>query len=141
MADTAVALEIGAYFATKSLGTWGTNIFGAAFPAEPDSCICITESSGPAPAETLSTNLPALEYANIQVQARDVSYVKASTLCAKAYQALMELRSFTTPEGAVYIRGAPLQRPFFLKQDEHIPVPRSIHVVNATVWRRPVLVT
>lgn len=64
--------EIGAYLATKSIGTVGTDIFLGLMPDEPDSCIALFEYAGSPP--DLHWNG---EYPGLQVRVRDKSYAAA----------------------------------------------------------------
>lgn len=66
--------EIGAYLATKSIGTVGTDIFLGLMPDEPDSCIALFEYAGSPP--DLHWNG---EYPGLQVRVRDKSYAAART--------------------------------------------------------------
>ena len=66
--------EIGAYLATKSIGTVGTDIFLGLMPDQPDNCIALFEYAGSPP--DLHWNG---EYPGLQVRVRDKSYAAART--------------------------------------------------------------
>ena len=61
--------EIGAYLATKSIGTVGTDIFLGLMPDLPDNCIALFEYAGSPP--DLHWNG---EYPGLQVRVRNKSY-------------------------------------------------------------------
>ena len=64
--------EIGAYLATKSIGTVGTDIFLGLMPDQPDNCIALFEYAGSPPDLHWSG-----EYPRLQVRVRDKSYADA----------------------------------------------------------------
>ena len=61
--------EIGAYLATKSIGTVGTDIFLGLMPDQPDNCIALFEYAGSPPDLHW-----AGEYPGLQVRVRNTSY-------------------------------------------------------------------
>lgn len=75
--------EIGAYLATKSIGTVGTDIFLGLMPDEPDSCIALFEYAGSPP--DLHWNG---EYPGLQVRVRDKSYAAARTKIGEVMEKL-----------------------------------------------------
>jgi hypothetical protein len=66
--------EIGAYLATKSIGTVGADIFLGLMPDQPDNCIALFEYAGSPP--DLHWNG---EYPGLQVRVRNKSYAAART--------------------------------------------------------------
>ena len=66
--------EIGAYLATKGIGTVGTDIFLGLMPDQPDNCIALFEYAGSPP--DLHWNG---EYPGLQVRVRNKSYAAART--------------------------------------------------------------
>ena len=75
--------EIGAYLATKSIGTVGTDIFLGLMPDQPDNCIALFEYAGSPP--DLHWNG---EYPGLQVRVRNKSYAAARTKIGEAMTAL-----------------------------------------------------
>ena len=66
--------EIGAYLATKSIGTVGTDIFLGLMPDQPDNCIALFEYAGGPPDLHW-----AGEYPGLQVRVRNKGYAAART--------------------------------------------------------------
>jgi hypothetical protein len=61
---------IGDYLQAQGQGTLGTNLFLGMMPETPDACVCVYESSGLAPMETMGTAAFAVEQPGLQVIAR-----------------------------------------------------------------------
>ena len=64
--------EIGAYLATKNVGTVGTDIFLGLMPDQPDNCVSLFEYAGSPPDLHW-----AGEYPGLQVRVRNKSYAAA----------------------------------------------------------------
>jgi len=67
-----VLTEIGAYLATKNVGTVGTDIFLGLMPDQPDNCVSLFEYAGSPPDLHW-----AGEYPGLQVRVRNKSYAAA----------------------------------------------------------------
>ena len=86
--------EIGAYLATKSIGTVGTNIFLGLMPDQPDNCIALFEYAGSPP--DLHWNG---EYPGLQVRVRNTSYAAARSKIGEIMTALHGLYEQTLGGG------------------------------------------
>ena len=75
--------EIGAYLATKSIGTVGTDIFLGLMPDQPDNCIALFEYAGSPPDLHW-----AGEYPGLQVRVRNKSYLAARIKIGEVIQKL-----------------------------------------------------
>jgi hypothetical protein len=64
-----VLTEIGAYLATKNVGTVGTDIFLGLMPDQPDNCVSLFEYAGSPP----DLHWPG-EYPGLQVRVRSTNY-------------------------------------------------------------------
>jgi len=106
-----VLTEIGAYLATKSIGTVGTDIFLGLMPDEPDNCIALFEYAGSPP--DLHWNG---EYPGLQVRVRNKSYAAARTKIGEAMTALHGLHE-TVLGGTRYLLVKARGSPEVLKRD------------------------
>lgn len=61
---------VGDYLAAQGQGTLGTSLFLAMMPETPDACVCIYESPGLAPMETMGSAAFAVEQPGLQVISR-----------------------------------------------------------------------
>jgi hypothetical protein len=97
--------EIGAYLATKSIGTVGTDIFLGLMPDQPDNCIALFEYAGSPPDLHW-----AGEYPGLQVRVRNKSYAMARAKIGEIVKELHGLHEQTL-SGTRYLliraRGAP----------------------------------
>ena len=105
--------EIGAYLATKSIGTVGTDIFLGLMPDQPDNCIALFEYAGSPP--DLHWNG---EYPGLQVRVRNKSYVAARTKIEEAMTALHGLHEQTL-SGTRYLLIKARGSPEVLKRDNN----------------------
>ena len=103
--------EIGAYLATKSIGTVGTDIFLGLMPDQPDNCIALFEYAGSPPDLHW-----AGEYPGLQVRVRDKSYAAARTKIGEAMTALHGLHE-TVLGGTRYLLVKARGSPEVLKRD------------------------
>lgn len=103
--------EIGAYLATKSIGTVGTDIFLGLMPDLPDNCIALFEYAGSPP--DLHWNG---EYPGLQVRVRNKSYAAARTKIGEAMTALHGLHE-TVLGGTRYLLVKARGSPEVLKRD------------------------
>lgn len=103
--------EIGAYLATKSIGTVGTDIFLGLMPDQPDNCIALFEYAGSPP--DLHWNG---EYPGLQVRVRNKSYAAARTKIGEAMTALHGLHEQTL-SGTRYLLVKARGSPEVLKRD------------------------
>ena len=103
--------EIGAYLATKSIGTVGTDIFLGLMPDQPDNCIALFEYAGSPP--DLHWNG---EYPGLQVRVRNKSYAAARTKIGEAMTALHGLHEQTL-SGTRYLLIKARGSPEVLKRD------------------------
>ncbi len=87
--------EIGAYLATKSVGTVGTDIFLGQMPDQPDNCIALFEYAGSPP--DLHWNG---EYPGLQVRVRNKSYAAARTKIGEIMNELHGLYEQTLSDGS-----------------------------------------
>lgn len=87
--------EIGAYLATKSVGTVGTDIFLGLMPDQPDNCIALFEYAGSPP--DLHWNG---EYPGLQVRVRNTSYAAARAKIGEVMAALHGLHEQTLGDGS-----------------------------------------
>jgi len=106
-----VLREIGAYLATKSIGTVGTDIFLGLMPDQPDNCIALFEYAGSPP--DLHWNG---EYPGLQVRVRNKSYAAARTKIGEAMTALHGLHEQTL-SGTRYLLIKARGSPEVLKRD------------------------
>ena len=105
--------EIGAYLATKSIGTVGTDIFLGLMPDQPDNCIALFEYAGSPP--DLHWNG---EYPGLQVRVRNKSYAAARTKIGEAMAALHGLHEQTL-SGTRYLLIKARGSPEVLKRDNN----------------------
>ena len=105
--------EIGAYLATKSIGTVGTDIFLGLMPDQPDNCIALFEYAGSPP--DLHWNG---EYPGLQVRVRNKSYAAARTKIGEAMTALHGLHE-TVLGGTRYLLVKARGSPEVLKRDNN----------------------
>ena len=105
--------EIGAYLATKSIGTVGTDIFLGLMPDQPDNCIALFEYAGSPP--DLHWNG---EYPGLQVRVRNKSYAAARTKIGEAMTALHGLHEQTL-SGTRYLLIKARGSPEVLKRDNN----------------------
>lgn len=103
--------EIGAYLATKSIGTVGTDIFLGLMPDQPDNCIALFEYAGSPP--DLHWNG---EYPGLQVRVRNKIYAAARTKIGEAMTALHGLHEQTL-SGTRYLLIKARGSPEVLKRD------------------------
>jgi len=108
-----VLREIGAYLATKSIGTVGTDIFLGLMPDQPDNCIALFEYAGSPP--DLHWNG---EYPGLQVRVRNKSYAAARTKIGEAMTALHGLHEQTL-SGTRYLLIKARGSPEVLKRDNN----------------------
>jgi hypothetical protein len=100
-----VLREIGAYLATKSIGTVGTDIFLGLMPDQPDDCIALYEYAGSPP--DLHWNG---EYPGLQVRVRNKSYAAGRTKISEVMAALHGLHEQTLSDTRYLLikaRGSP----------------------------------
>jgi hypothetical protein len=105
--------EIGAYLATKSIGTVGTDIFLGLMPDQPDNCIALFEYAGSPP--DLHWNG---EYPGLQVRVRDKSYAAARTKIGEVMEKLHGLYEQTL-SGTRYLLFKARGSPEVLKRDNN----------------------
>ena len=103
--------EIGAYLATKSIGTVGTDIFLGLMPDQPDNCIALFEYAGSPP--DLHWNG---EYPGLQVRVRNKSYAAARTKIGEVMDKLHGLHEQTL-SGTRYLLIKARGSPEVLKRD------------------------
>ncbi len=105
--------EIGAYLATKSIGTVGTDIFLGLMPDQPDNCIALFEYAGSPP--DLHWNG---EYPGLQVRVRNKSYAAGR---AKIKEVVTELHGAheLTLNGTRYLLIKARGSPEVLKRDNN----------------------
>jgi hypothetical protein len=106
-----VLREIGAYLATKSIGTVGTDIFLGLMPDQPDNCIALFEYAGSPP--DLHWNG---EYPGLQVRVRNKSYAAARTKIGEVMDILHGLHEQTL-SGTRYLLIKARGSPEILKRD------------------------
>jgi hypothetical protein len=108
-----VLREIGAYLATKSIGTVGTDIFLGLMPDEPDNCVALFEYAGSPP--DLHWNG---EYPGLQVRVRNKSYAAART---KIGEVIAELHGLHEQDlsGTRYLLIKARGSPEILKRDNN----------------------
>ena len=97
--------EIGAYLATKSIGTVGTDIFLGLMPDQPDNCVALYEYAGSPP--DLHWNG---EYPGLQVRVRNKSYAAARTKIGEVMEKLHGLHEQTLSDTRYLLikaRGSP----------------------------------
>ncbi len=87
--------EIGAYLATKSIGTVGTDIFLGLMPDQPDNCIALFEYAGSPPDLHW-----AGEYPGLQVRVRNKSYAAGRAKIGEVVTALHGLYEQTLSDGS-----------------------------------------
>ena len=105
--------EIGAYLATKSIGTVGTDIFLGLMPDQPDNCIALFEYAGSPP--DLHWNG---EYPGLQVRVRNKSYAAARTKIGEVMEKLHGLHEQTL-SGTRYLLIKARGSPEILKRDNN----------------------
>ena len=105
--------EIGAYLATKSIGTVGTDIFLGLMPDQPDNCIALFEYAGSPPDLHW-----AGEYPGLQVRVRNKSYAAGR---AKIEEVVKELHGAheLTLNGTRYLLIKARGSPEVLKRDNN----------------------
>ena len=103
--------EIGAYLATKSIGTVGTDIFLGLMPDQPDNCIALFEYAGSPP--DLHWNG---EYPGLQVRVRNKGYAAARTKIGEVMEKLHGLHEQTL-SGTRYLLIKARGSPEVLKRD------------------------
>ena len=103
--------EIGAYLATKNVGTVGTDIFLGQMPDQPDNCIALFEYAGSPP--DLHWNG---EYPGLQVRVRNKSYAAARSKIREVMAALHGLHEQTL-SGTRYLLIKARGSPEILKRD------------------------
>lgn len=103
--------EIGAYLATKSIGTVGTDIFLGLMPDQPDNCIALFEYAGSPP--DLHWNG---EYPGLQVRVRNKGYAAARTKIGEVMDKLHGLHEQTL-SGTRYLLVKARGSPEVLKRD------------------------
>jgi len=108
-----VLREIGAYLATKSIGTVGTDIFLGLMPDQPDNCIALFEYAGSPPDLHW-----AGEYPGLQVRVRNKSYAAGR---AKIEEVVKELHGAheLTLNGTRYLLIKARGSPEVLKRDNN----------------------
>lgn len=105
--------EIGAYLATKSIGTVGTDIFLGLMPDQPDNCIALFEYAGSPP----DLHWPG-EYPGLQVRVRNKSYAAARTKIGEVMDKLHGLHEQTL-SGTRYLLIKARGSPEILKRDNN----------------------
>ena len=105
--------EIGAYLATKSIGTVGTDIFLGLMPDQPDNCVALYEYAGSPP--DLHWNG---EYPGLQVRVRNKSYAAARTKIGEVMEKLHGLHEQTL-SGTRYLLIKARGSPEVLKRDNN----------------------
>ena len=103
--------EIGAYLATKNVGTVGTDIFLGLLPDQPDNCTALFEYAGSPP--DLHWNG---EYPGLQVRVRNKSYAAARTKIGEIMKLLHGLHE-TQLSGTRYLLIKARGSPEVLKRD------------------------
>ena len=103
--------EIGAYLATKSIGTVGTDIFLGLMPDQPDNCIALFEYAGSPP--DLHWNG---EYPGLQVRVRNKSYAQGRAKIGEIMTLLHGLHE-TTLSSTRYLLIKARGSPEVLKRD------------------------
>jgi hypothetical protein len=117
--------EVAKYLQTSGVGTVGTNIFKSYGTNLPDTSLCIYETGGFRPQDTLgSTCQAAWESPNIQIVSRSTDYKTARRTAENAYRALINvtnetLQTGTTDVGSFYLRIFAYQSPFRLGVDQN----------------------
>lgn len=103
--------EIGAYLATKNVGTVGTDIFLGLMPDQPDNCIALFEYAGSPPDLHWKG-----EYPGLQVRVRNKSYAAGR---AKIEEVVTELHGAheLTLNGTRYLLIKARGSPEVLKRD------------------------
>jgi hypothetical protein len=61
---------VGDYLQAQGVGTLGTNVFLAVMPEAPEACVCVYETPGFAPMETMGSAGIAVDRSGLQVIAR-----------------------------------------------------------------------
>ena len=105
--------EIGAYLATKNVGTVGTDIFLGLMPDQPDNCIALFEYAGSPP--DLHWNG---EYPGLQVRVRNKSYAAARTKIEEVVTELHGAHELTL-NGTRYLLIKARGSPEVLKRDNN----------------------
>ena len=105
--------EIGAYLATKSIGTVGTDIFLGLMPDKPDNCIALFEYAGSPP----DLHWPG-EYPGLQVRVRDKSYSAGKAKIEQIVRVLHGLHE-TVLGGTRYLLVKARGSPEVLKRDNN----------------------
>ena len=105
--------EIGAYLATKSIGTVGTDIFLGLMPDQPDNCIALFEYAGSPPDLHWEG-----EYPGLQVRVRNKSYAAARTKIGEVAKKLHGLHEQTL-SGTRYLLIKARGSPEVLKRDNN----------------------
>lgn len=103
--------EIGAYLATKSIGTVGTDIFLGLMPDQPDNCIALFEYAGSPPDLHW-----AGEYPGLQVRVRNKSYAAGRAKIGEIVKELHGLHEQTL-SGTRYLLIRARGSPEVLKRD------------------------
>ncbi len=103
--------EIGAYLATKSIGTVGTDIFLGLMPDQPDNCIALFEYAGSPPDLHWEG-----EYPGLQVRVRNKGYAAARTKIGEVMDKLHGLHEQTL-SGTRYLLIKARGSPEVLKRD------------------------
>ena len=103
--------EIGAYLATKSIGTVGTDMFLGLMPDQPDNCIALFEYAGSPP--DLHWNG---EYPGLQVRVRNKSYAQGRAKIGEIMTLLHGLHE-TTLSSTRYLLIKARGSPEVLKRD------------------------
>jgi len=106
-----VLREIGAYLATKSIGTVGTDIFLGLMPDQPDNCIALFEYAGSPPDLHWEG-----EYPGLQVRVRNKGYAAARTKIGEVMDKLHGLHEQTL-SGTRYLLIKARGSPEVLKRD------------------------
>jgi hypothetical protein len=105
--------EIGAYLATESIGTVGTDIFLGLMPDQPDSCVALFEYAGSPPDLHWNGKYPGL-----QVRVRNKSYAAARTKIGEVMEKLHRLHEQTL-SGTRYLLIKARGSPEILKRDNN----------------------
>ena len=105
--------EIGAYLATKNVGTVGADLFLGLMPDQPDNCIALFEYAGSPPDLHWEG-----EYPRLQVRVRDKSYAAARAKIGTV-AALLHGLCEQTLSGTRYLLIKALGAPEILKRDNN----------------------
>lgn len=90
--------DIGAYLATKSVGTVGTDLFLGSMPDKPDRCLALYALEGERPEFNWDAERPGLT-----VRTRGADQAEATALAASVWRELWNLTNVTM-SGTVYHR-------------------------------------